>query len=797
MNRCLIVALVAMLIVPPAAAGDTPIAIAAVQFTTDPSGSSPLDGQLVTVQGIVYARYPGEGDPHGSFAMADAAGPWNGMYVYDSPTAVAVGDLVTVTGEVDEYYNLTELKPSVGGGSVVVNSSGNTPYGPSVVSTAVLATGATTAESYEGVFVEVQNVTVTDDDLGYGEWAVSDGSGSVRVNDLADYLCPPVLGEVLSAVRGMHTYSFDNFKIEPRSDADIGVALGSPTARTIPAIQGSGFASPHVNEVVTTTGVVTGFFEGNLPGFVGFDGFFVQDPTGDADPATSDGLAVLLSDLPAGLAAGDQVTVTGVVREFGEYDACRCADGCLTAVLSPEITTTGSGSAPTTTLTPPTDTDGELEYFERLEGMLVAINGPATVVGPTSFGAVFAVDADLGVDRVLRGGPHDGKPVAVRHWERYGEIGGGDPPSLIVGSVIDNVDGPLATTFGDYTVITQEGDAWSVGAAAPVPPAEPTWPEASGESITVGTLNSYNLDDGDADHLSKVVRTVVNMGCPTFLALQEVDTAGTATGQEDSVLPELITELGVAGCPYDGAHSHPDLGDHGVAVLWRSDQVSGVTTSTDYQGCSADGSTSSELYDAHCDALVDQYPLFSRRPVVVTATPDVTCSEGTPMPLTVVGNHFKSKLGGASADQRRLEQGQFVAALVDTLVAGGAERVVVVGDLNDFEDSPPLTALTATGPLDSLWDAVTADTRYSYNFNGVSQALDHVLYLPSPGATPESGAVFHIDADFPASYASDTASVWRTSDHDPLVATFDACGTSSLVFADGFESGDVDAWSAP
>ena len=72
------------------------------------------------------------------------------------------------------------------------------------------------------------------------------------------------------------------------------------------------------------------------------------------------------------------------------------------------------------------------------------------------------------------------------------------------------------------------------------------------------------------------------------------------------------------------------MGNHGVALLWRTDRVSDVQWSTSYQGCSANGSSSSMAYDSYCDGT-GLYPLFSRRPVVVSATVSI---DGYAAPVT-------------------------------------------------------------------------------------------------------------------------------------------------------------------
>jgi predicted extracellular nuclease len=70
-------------------------------------------------------------------------------------------------------------------------------------------------------------------------------------------------------------------------------------------IQGAG-QSAAVTGIVTTQGVVVGDFEGSA----GLSGFYLQDPTGDGDPATSDGIFVYTGSGNV-VTAGQRVRVTG------------------------------------------------------------------------------------------------------------------------------------------------------------------------------------------------------------------------------------------------------------------------------------------------------------------------------------------------------------------------------------------------------------------------------------------------------------------------------------------------------
>ena len=178
-----------------------------------PGGNSLCMGETVEVTGTVYAVYYGS-----DFAMADASGAWHGIYVDNSSDTPNVGDVVRVQGDVEEYYNFTRIAWT----THTVLFTDTTPYAASVISTA----GASSAEAYESVLVEVQDVIVTDNDLGNGEWEVDDGSGATAVDDMA-YAYASTTGDALDLVRGMLNYSYSAFKIEPRDANDVVLASGA------------------------------------------------------------------------------------------------------------------------------------------------------------------------------------------------------------------------------------------------------------------------------------------------------------------------------------------------------------------------------------------------------------------------------------------------------------------------------------------------------------------------------------------------------------------------------------------
>ncbi len=225
------------------------VTIRDIQYTTDPTGDSPLVGQTVTFTGIVTATASQYPPFDNGFLVQDSSGPWHGIYVYLRPPLtlnVSVGDSVRVTGEVSEYYGLTEVT-ATSENDVTILASGRQIPAPVSVTTSEIADTSST-EPYECVLVEVRNAVVTNDNLGYGEWEVDDGTGPAVVDDAYHYTYSPSVNDTLIVLRGIVAYAYGEYKLEPRNDNDIissidgtGIAWLNPsvvpTSSTIPEIQ--------------------------------------------------------------------------------------------------------------------------------------------------------------------------------------------------------------------------------------------------------------------------------------------------------------------------------------------------------------------------------------------------------------------------------------------------------------------------------------------------------------------------------------------------------------------------------
>ncbi|MCG6963668.1 MAG: hypothetical protein LJE95_10415, partial [Acidobacteria bacterium] len=310
----------------------------------------------------------------------------------------------------------------------------------------------------------------------------------------------------------------------PGSATPSKTTVANSTTLQIWEIQGSGMASTHQGELVTTAAsVVTA---------VGRQGFFIQTPeaTSDGDPATSDGLYVYTGSAPP-VDAGDLVEVTGTVQEY--YELTEISGQPTTSILSsgeplPDPVT----FSPTL---PSPDQPQPANELERFEGMLVEVVS-GSVTGPTDqYGNFTAVARSTRSYRepgiVYPGLP--GLPV----WDGNPEIFEVDPDALGLddlsvdsGVPIARLVGPLSFSFGYYQVWPT---TLEVGASHLPRAVRERLP---GE-LTVATQNLEQLADDQDDpgtdepvlsteelnvRLTKATRWIVDvLGSPDILAVQE------------------------------------------------------------------------------------------------------------------------------------------------------------------------------------------------------------------------------------------------------------------------------------
>ena len=125
---------------------------------------------------------------------------------------------------------------------------------------------------------------------------------------------------------------------------------------SVSEIQGSG-ATVALTGSRTTQGVVVGDYEGPSPAL---RGFFIQDPVGDGNPATSDGIFVFEGSNANTVSLGDVVRVTGTAGE----------NQGQSQISVGTIVKCGTGTVTPTDVTFPV---ASVDFLEQYEGMLVRL----------------------------------------------------------------------------------------------------------------------------------------------------------------------------------------------------------------------------------------------------------------------------------------------------------------------------------------------------------------------------------------------------------------------------------------
>jgi predicted extracellular nuclease len=583
----------------------------------------------------------------------------------------------------------------------------------------------------------------------------------------------------------------------------------------IPVIQGRGHFSPVLGRTIVTTGIVTA---------VGNSGFYLQDRAGDRDDTTSDGLFVFTSQRPV-VSVGDEVRVAGPVAEFipggpatGNLSGTQIAAPTSIEILSrrqplpgPVRLGTGGRIPPAVHVIRPDAVPVNLQvkaqadahrfdpgtagidFYESLEGMRVTVPDPVAVSGTRTFGPssgeVFTLP-DQGRHiapkraRTKRGGiylqPHpenrgDQNPEIVQ--VQFDDLFPGSVPAIAVGDRLGDVTGVMGYGHGAFEVRATESFRVS---PAGLPP-DTTRLTGTTAKLTVATYNVLNLSASNEDSAQRTrlgSQIVHQLRSPDILALQEIqDNNGEiddGTTDASETLRALAQAISTAGGPryafldvppVDGTLGGAPGGNIRPAFLYNPKRVrliSHQSLTPDVLGVA--GFADSLAFEDSRNPLAAVFEYAGQR-------------------FSLINNHLTSRYGSTpvfgaiqpfvqAGEAKREAQTRALSSYVARMVAADpGARVIVLGDLNTFEFTDDLTEILP-GPgrlLSNVLAKAGSDDRYSYNFQGNSQLIDHVFVTANLLRGAELDLV-HINVDFAA------VGTVEASDHEPVVARFAKAG---------------------
>jgi len=581
-------------------------------------------------------------------------------------------------------------------------------------------------------------------------------------------------------------------------------------------IQGTG-ATVALTGTRTTQGVVVADYEGASPAL---RGFFIQDPTGDGNPATSDAIFVFEGSNANTVSLGDLVHVIG---SAGENQG-------QSQISVGTIVKCGTGTVTPTDVTLPFTA---IDFAERYEGMLVRLpqtlyvtehyqlgrfgevllssggrlHQPTNVVSPGDDAKALQAANDLNQilvdddtnkqnpDPILFG--RNGLPLSASNTLR-----GGDTATGIVG-VMTYTWGGASASPNAYRVrlVNALGGYINFVEGNPRPASTP---EVGGTTKVVGMnlLNFFNswtacFPNGTASDCrgatsqvefdrqwTKTVAAIVKMDADV-IGFNEIENDGYGP---DSSIAFLVDKLNAATAPGTYAFIDVDTGTGQVNALGSD----AIRVGMIYKPAKVTpiGQTSVLNTVAFVNGG-DSAP--RNRPSLMQAF-QVNVSGAR---FIVDINHLKSKGSACDAPDMLDGQGNCNQVRVNSVnellkwfatdPTGTHETdILMLGDYNSYARENPITTLESAG-FTNIVSKFVGEDAYSYVFDGQWGYLDQALGTPSLTAQVTGVGDYHIDADEPSvlDYNTDfkTANLintlyapdqFRISDHDPVIVGLDA-----------------------
>ena len=600
--------------------------------------------------------------------------------------------------------------------------------------------------------------------------------------------------------------SDNNFNSLVQTTQILAFAIGTQPV-DIERVQGAAHRSPLEGRWVRgVEGLITGIYPGKE------SGFWMESLQHDGELATSRGVLVIPNEDSSPRSSGDRVAVDGRVLEKqrpGELSGTRIQASKVMAleeeVTLPPPVKLGPGGVKVPSEVVDDDElqifepefDG-LDFWESLEGMRITLAEPR-VIGPTNrYGdiTVDASDSSSASDSRSRVGGLMLRPGDFNPERLVLDFSGvGEAPDVDVGARFGgSVEGIVGYNHSMYRVYLQESPR--LQESAHLQPEITTLAGGKGR-LTIATFNVLNLTTGSSeDHFHGIAQTLtVSLRSPAIVALQEIqdDTGSLDDGtiSAAATLERLIDVVARNGGPdYEYRQIDPENNRDGgrpgsnirVAFLFDPSRVSfqdrgrpSPWQAVELMG--RDGETGLSVNPGRIQPSAPAFNEDETRGFSGSRKPLIAEFEFGAERLLVVNNHWSSKGSDdrvfgeiqppmRHSEDQRSQQARLVADFVIAVLQTDPQaNIVVLGDFNDHEFRPPLRVLTAA-PLSNLVYRLPANDRYSYNYRGGSQLLDHIL-VSRPLLKRARPRIDIVHAN------SDLADARSSSDHDPVLVELD------------------------
>ena len=566
-------------------------------------------------------------------------------------------------------------------------------------------------------------------------------------------------------------------------------------ATPIHVIQGNDLSSPLNGAAgVIIEGVVVGDFQESDE----LDGFFVQDPAGDGDPATSDGIFVYAPGA-TDVVVGEHVRVRGTVNEYNELTEIGYVDlllSCGTGDVDPTPVDLPVGvdlePYEGMLVTFPEELTASQNYFQGRYGQVTLsaegrLFNPTNIYRPLTTEAIALAAGNMRRMIVLDDGTSSQNVYPIPYIGAYDTLRAGDTVAGLTG-VVDY--GPINSSYPPARYYrlhpTQEPVEFTRVNERTTAPSD------VGGVIKITSFNVLNYFNGDgmgggfptsrgADTLDefnrqrdKIISAIVAMDADV-IGLMEIENDGY---DQYSAIADLVNGLN----DVTGAGTYAFI-DPGVALVGADEIAVGFIYKP--------GTVTPVGTAAILDSSVD--PAFNsdyNRPAIAQ-TFERSTGGGR---FTAVVNHLKSKgspcddIGdpdiGDGQGNCNLTRESAAIALTNWLstdpTGSDDDDFFIIGDLNSYAKEDPIIAIEDAEytNLVELFDGTWA---YSYIFDGQAGYLDHALASPSAVPQVMGATVWHINTDEPSvidynvEYKSQdlyTPTPYRSSDHDPVVVGF-------------------------